>query len=414
MTTSALSSDPSAPEPRYAWAMLVIGVALLALNMGALSSLSIFLKPVSQQFGWTRGATAFAYTGAALSIGLAGLLWGRLADRYGARTIVIIGAIAQPTALTLLAGTASLPQFYAFYIVLAVCGVAAVNVPVIATVGLWFTRHKGTALGILSSGGPMGQIIVAFVAGQVIVAYGWRAGYLALAVIYAVVSIPLAFLIRRPPVLTSARAAATAPLAGRMSLPTPLVVGWLSVATIFCCATMSVPIVHTVAMLTDRGMAYNDAVRVFLIMVGSGMFGRVLLGRVTDHLGGLWSYFLASLLQTVLVFWFIRVEWLPVLYVLSALYGIGFSGTMTAVWVCLRELVEPRVAATSLAVVTMFAWLGMGFGGWHGGHAFDLTGSYDRAYLDAVGTSIINLLIVGALIRRVSRARPLPAPQPAG
>jgi MFS family permease len=413
MTTFAHQSDPSAPEPPYAWVMLVVGTALLALNLGALSSLSVFLKPVSQHFGWPRGATAFAYTSAALTIGVAGVLWGRLADRYGARMIVIFGAIAQPTALTLLAGTASLSQFYAFYIVLAACGVAAVNVPVIANVGLWFTRRKGTALGILSAGGPLGQIIVAFVAGQVIVSYGWRAGYLTLAVVYAVVSIPLAFLIRTPPVLAKGGAATTS-AAGRPALPTPLVVGWLSVATIFCCATMSVPIVHTVAMLTDRGMAYNDAVRVFLVMVGSGMFGRILLGRVTDHLGGLWSYFFASLLQTVLVFWFIRLESLPVLYVLSALYGIGFSGTMTAVWVCLRELVEPRVAATSLAVVVGFAWLGMGFGGWHGGHAFDMTGSYDRAYLDAVGTSIVNLLVVGALIRRVARARALPAVQPAG
>jgi MFS family permease len=414
MTTSAPPFDPSAPEPRYAWVMLVIGTALLALNLGALSSISVFLKPISEDFGWSRGATAFAYTSAALTMGIAGVLWGRLADRYGARVAVVFGAIAQPTALTLLAGINSLPQFYAFYIVLAACGVAAVNVPIIANVGLWFTRRKGTALGVLSAGGPLGQIIVAFVAGQVIVAYGWRAGYLALAVVYAVISIPLAFMVRTPPVLAAGRAGAHATGLGAPILPTSTVVAWLSVATIFCCATMSVPIVHTVAMLTDRGMPYNDAVRVFLVMVGSGMFGRILLGRITDHLGGLWSYFLTSLLQTALVFWFVRLDSLPALFLLSALYGIGYSGTMTSVWVCLRELVEPRVAATSLAVVVMFAWVGMGFGGWHGGHAFDLTGSYERAYLDAVGTSVVNLLVVGALIRRAARARTVPAPQPAG
>jgi predicted MFS family arabinose efflux permease len=192
-------------------------------------------------------------------------------------------------------------------------------------------------------------------------------------------------------------------------------VAWLSAATVFCCATMSVPIVHTVAMLTDRGMAYPDAVRVFLVIMGSGVFGRVLLGRVTDYLGGLRSYFLASLLQTVLVFWFTRVEWMPLLYLLSAIFGIGFSGVMTSVWVCIRELVEPRVVATSLAVVVMFAWFGMGLGGWHGGHAFDLTGSYTLPYLDAVASGVVNLIIVGALIRRVSRAtRAVPVPQPAG
>jgi MFS family permease len=393
--------------------MLALGTALVALNLGALSSLSVFLKPISREFGWARGATALAYTIASATIGVAGVLWGRAADRYGTRPVVVLGALAQPAALVLLAGLTSLPQFYAFYIVLGALGVAAVNVPIIANVGLWFTHRKGMALGILSAGGPLGQVFVAFLSGQIIVAFGWRAAYLALAVVYAVVSIPLAFLIRTPPLLTAARTG-TGRATGGGVLPAPLVVAWLSVATIFCCATMSVPIVHTVAMLTDRGMPYGDAVRVLLVIMGSGVFGRVLLGRLTDRLGGLRSYFLASALQTALVYWFMRVESPLLLYLLSALFGIGYSGVMTAVWVCIRELVEPRVVGTSLAVVVMFAWFGMGLGGWHGGHAYDLTGSYTRPYLDAVGSGLLNLVIVGALIRRVSRTRAVPVAQPAG
>jgi predicted MFS family arabinose efflux permease len=97
------------------------------------------------------------------------------------------------------------------------------------------------------------------------------------------------------------------------------------------------------------------------------------------------------------------------------LFGIGYSGVMTSVWVCIRELVEPKHVATSLAIVTMFAWFGMGLGGWHGGHAYDLTGSYTRPFLDAVGMGVVNLIVVGALIRRVSRARAVvPVAQPAG
>jgi MFS family permease len=396
--------------------MLAVGTVLVALNLGVLSSLSVFLKPISQEFGWPRGATALAYTIGAVTIGLAGVFWGRMADRYGTRTIVLVGAVVQPTGLVLLAGTSSLPQFYTFYILLAALGVAAINVPTIANVGLWFTRHKGTALGVLSAGGPLGQIIVAFVAGHVIVSFGWRAAYLTLAVIYAVGSIPLAFMIRTPPVLLAARTATTTiTRTAEAILPAPLVVAWLSVATVFCCATMSVPIVHSVAMLTDRGMAYTDAVRVYLVIMGAGVLGRVVLGRITDHLGGLRSYFVTSVLQTVLLFWFLHVESRWLLYLLSVLFGIGYSGVMTSVWVCIRELVEPKHVATSLAIVTMFAWFGMGLGGWHGGHAYDLTGSYTRPFLDAVGMGVVNLIVVGALIRRVSRARAVvPVAQPAG
>ena len=392
-------------EPRYAWVMLAVGTVLIALNLGALSSISVFLKPVSAEFGWARGATALAYTAAALTIGASGVVWGRLADRFGTRPIALIGAIAQPTAWLLLATLVSLPQFYAFYILLGAFGIAAVNVPVIANVGLWFTKRRGTALGILSAGGPLGQSAVAMLAGYVMVAYGWRTAYLVLAIVYGILAVPLALLIRTPPAL--ARAGAGRPAAGDVApaiSPTALVT-WLSVATIFCCTTMAVPIVHTVAMLTDRGMAYADALRVFFVIMGSGVLGRVLLGRLTDYLGGLKTYFLASALQTVLVFWFTQLESLWALYVLSALFGMGFSGVMTSVWVCIREMVPARVAATALAVVVGFAWVGMGFGGWHGGHAFDLTGSYTRPYLDAVGSGVINLVIVGALIRYVGRGR---------
>lgn len=386
--------------------MLATGTTLIALNLGALSSLPVFLKPISTEFGWARGTTALAYTAAALAIGLGGLMWGRLADRFGTRRIVLIGAVAQPAAFFLLSHVTSLPRFYLLYILLGGLGFAAINVPIIANVGLWFSRRKGLALGILSSGGPLGQALIASVAASVVIAFGWRTAYLTLGIVYAMISVPLALLVRTPPVLAGGLSGSTA-TADRDDYPVapPVVVVWMSAAVVFCCTTMSIPIVHTVAMLTDRGIPYPTAVRIFFVIMASGVLGRVMLGRLTDYLGGLRSYLLASVLQTTLVFWFMRVESLPVLYVLSALFGLGFSGVMTSIWVSLREFVPPRVAATSLATVVMFAWMGMGFGGWYGGHVFDMTGGYTHSYAHAVVSGIINVAIVAALVRHVGRAR---------
>ncbi len=400
-----MSAQHATPEPPYAWVMLATGTTLIALNLGALSSLPVFLKPISTEFGWARGATALAYTAAALAIGVGGVMWGRLADRFGTRRIVLIGAVTQPLAFYLLSHVTSLPRFYLLYILLGGLGFAAINVPIIANVGLWFSHRKGLALGILSSGGPLGQALIASVAASVVVAFGWRTAYLTLAAVYAVVSVPLALLVRTPPILAASARDTTAIDRGDYPLAAPLVVAWMSAAALFCCTTMSIPIVHTVAMLTDRGIPYPTAVRVFFVIMASGVLGRVMLGRLTDYLGGLRSYLLASILQTTLVFWFMRVESMPVLYALSALFGLGFSGVMTSIWVTLRELVPPRVAATSLATVVMFAWMGMGFGGWYGGHVFDVTGGYTHSYAHAVVSGVINVTIVAALVRHVGRAR---------
>jgi MFS family permease len=390
--------------------MLGVGTVLVALNLGALSSLPVFLKPLSVEFGWARGATALAYSAAALTIGVAGVGWGRLADRYGTRPVVLIGAVAQPTAFLLLSFLDSLPEFYLLYMLLGGLGFAAVNVPIIANVGLWFTRRKGLALGILSAGGPLGQALVAFLAAQVVVAVGWRGAYLALAGLYAVLTVPLALIVRPAP-LASLPASRGRDEAGETyPVPARVVVAWIGAAAVFCCTTMSVPIVHTVSMLTDRGMSYTDAVSVFFVIMASGVLGRVLLGRVTDWLGGLRSYLLTAVLQTALVFWFTQAQSLPVLYLLSALFGMGFSGVMTSIWVCIRELVPPRVAGTSLGIVVMLAWFGMGLGGWYGGHVFDMTGGYTRSYGHAVLSGAINVVIVALLIRHVARARSRTAP----
>lgn len=401
-----MSDQHTAEDPRDAWVMLAVGTVLVALNLGALSSLPVFLKPLSTEFGWPRGATALAYTVATVTIGVAGVFWGRIADRYGTRPVVVIGALAQPIALFLLAGLESLPRFYALYMLLGGIGFAAINVPIIANVGFWFTRRKGLALGILSSGGPLGQGLVSFMAGHIVVAFGWRTAYLTLAVVYAVVAVPLALMVRTPPLLTFARRTTGVPATEDYPLPVPMVVAWLSLAVIFCCTTMSVPIVHTVAMLTDRGIPYPDAVRIFFVIMASGVLGRVLLGRLSDRLGGLCSYLLTSILQTTLVFWFTQVESMPLLYLISALFGLGFSGVMTSIWVTLREMVPPRAGATSLAIVVMFGWFGMGFGGWYGGHVYDVTGGYTHSYGHAVTSGVVNVVIVAALVWRVRQAGP--------
>ena len=76
-------------------------------------------------------------------------------------------------------------------------------------------------------------------------------------------------------------------------------VAWISAAIIFCCICMSVPIVHLVPLLTDRGISLNSATQVLMVLMFSGAFGRVLGGRLGDTIGALPAYMLMSLGQTI-------------------------------------------------------------------------------------------------------------------
>ena len=98
-------------NPIYGWVMVFAVFILSALSFGALGSISVFLKPLSAEFGWSRGETAFGYTVISFSSALFGMLWGYVADRYGSRYFGFIGAIAMTLSLFLLSKNQNIYQF---------------------------------------------------------------------------------------------------------------------------------------------------------------------------------------------------------------------------------------------------------------------------------------------------------------
>ena len=79
-------------DPAYGWVMVFAVFLLSALAFGALGSISVFLIPLSTEFGWSRGETSLGYTVISFSSALFGVLWGYIADRFGTRWFGLIGA----------------------------------------------------------------------------------------------------------------------------------------------------------------------------------------------------------------------------------------------------------------------------------------------------------------------------------
>ena len=152
-------------DPSYGWVMVFVVFVLSSLSFGTLGAISVFLKPLSDEFGWGRGETAFGYTAIAFSSALFGILWGHVADRYGTRWFGIVAALAMSISLLLLSGQQTIVEFYAFYFLFGAFGNAMLTAPLFANVGFWFRKNPGLALGITASGGAVGQGVVPFLAG---------------------------------------------------------------------------------------------------------------------------------------------------------------------------------------------------------------------------------------------------------
>ena len=377
----------------YGWIMVLVVFVLSGLAFGSMASISVFLKPVSLEFGWSRGQTSFAYTVASLSSAVFGVLWGQVADKYGTKWFGFVGAICMSLILFALSSLDSLVQFYTLYFLFGAMGSALLFSPLYANVGFWFKENPGLALGLAASGGAIGQAFIPHLSGILIESTGWKMAYVNLAIIYILISLPIAFLIKESPWRINARnqeeeEERSFPLSEKE------VVSWISVAVIFCCICMSIPIMHLVPLLTDKGFSLEFATSVLMILMICGAFGRILGGMLGDYIGALPGYILMSLGQTIFVVWFPHLISPTSIYVLAALFGFTYSGVMSSILVCTRIMVSAKFGARAMSLTSLFGWIGMGLGGFLGGYFFDIYGDYSWAYTFAGITGIVNLFIL--------------------
>ena len=377
----------------YGWIMVLVVFVLSGLAFGSMASISVFLKPVSLEFGWSRGQTSFAYTVASLSSAVFGVLWGQVADKYGTKWFGFVGAICMSLVLFALSSLDSIVQFYTLYFLFGAMGSALLFSPLYANVGFWFKENPGLALGLAASGGAIGQAFIPHLSGILIESSGWKMAYVNLAIIYILISLPIAFLIKESPWRINARnqeeeEERSFPLSEKE------VVSWISVAVIFCCICMSIPIMHLVPLLTDKGFSLEFATSVLMILMICGAFGRILGGMLGDYIGALPGYILMSLGQTIFVVWFPHLISPASIYVLAALFGFTYSGVMSSILVCTRIMVSAKFGARAMSLTSLFGWIGMGLGGFLGGYFFDIYGDYSWAYTFAGITGIVNLFIL--------------------
>jgi MFS family permease len=366
-----------------------------------LISISAFLKPISADFGWLRGETSFAYLVGAIAMGLGGIAMGYLSDRYSTRPVVVVGILCLGGSLLLLATQSALWQFYLFYALLGGFGSSALDAPLLANVGNWFQRNKGLALGVALAGRALGQGLVPFTAGLLIASYGWRSAYAILGIASIAGMLPLALMLRNPPGLAQAKEASRrlsdADQQATYPAPPMVVIAWLSTAGLFCCTCMGTAMVHAVAIAEDAGIGTKEAAGVILLIYVSGFFGRIVFGTLSDRIGSIRSYWTASFGQTALIYLFTQMHSLTGFYVHAVIFGFFMSGVMTGLIACVRELIPVHVRGTSNGIVLLFAWVGMGLGGYQAGQLFDWSGAYNISYAAAAAMGMVNLLIVGAL-----------------
>jgi MFS family permease len=167
-----------------------------------------------------------------------------------------------------------------------------------------------------------------------------------------------------------------------------------------CCVAMSMPQVHIVAYCADLGYGPARGAQMLSLMLGLGIVSRLASGLITDRIGALSTLLLGSSLQGLALLLFLPFNGPVSLYVVSGLFGLFQGGIVPSYALIVRQYFPSAETGMRIGVVMMATLAGMALGGWMSGAIYDLTGSYQAAFINGSLWNVLNITLVLWLLRR--------------
>ena len=391
-------------DSRAAWVVATAALVILSIAYGAPLLAAVALKPIAAEFGTARAAVAaapsFAFVGAAFG----GIAAGWLTGWLGIRRIVLFGA-AMLAAGLVLSAAGGLFQLYAGHgVLMGLFGTSCMFSPIMTYVSRWFDRSRGAAVAMISSGQSLAGAFWPIVFQAGITEFGWRRTMLVFGLFVGATILVLAAIFLRPPPqpLPSKAGDGRDPKAGApvLGLSPNLAMIILSVAIFCCCVPMAMPSQHIVAFCGDLGFASQIGAAMLSVLLGSAFVARQFWGWAADRIGGLQTLLWSSIAQATALSGFLLTKDEAALFVVSAAFGLGFSGLLPAYVIAIREYYPVKEANWRVPTIYFAGFLGMAAGGWGAGALYDHFGYYLPAFAVGIGFNIVNLVILLTLVFR--------------
>mgnify|MGYP006107255857 FL=1 len=387
--------DGDQPDSRYAWQRLLIALGLATIGGIGLWSVVVTLPAIEAEFGVDRGGASVPFSATMIGFAVGGILMGRLTDKFGVRTPVILGSISISLGYILASQASSMWQFtLAQAFLIGMFGSSSTFGPLVADVTLWFVRRRGIAVAIVASGNYLAGTIWPPLLQYAIDAFGWRMAHLSIGVFCLVTMPPLALALGKKTVFEETNILANSRnLVAKMQMSPSKIQAFIVIAGFACCMAMAMPQVHIVAYCGDLGFGVARGAEMLSLMLGFGIVSRLISGWIADRIGGLRTLLLGSSLQCLALFFYIPFDGLVSLYIVSALFGLSQGGIVPSYALIVREYFPAREAGARVSLVLMITIVGMAVGGWMSGEIYDLTGSYRMAFLSGIAWNLLNMSI---------------------
>ena len=396
---------------------MVVGAALIimAVMYGAYNSFGIFFKPVLTDFNWTRAVTSGGLSLSWIVHGLLGIIMGRLTDRFGPRVVLTICGFLLGLGYLLMSQIGTVWQLYLFYGVIIGAGMGGSWVPIVSTVARWFVKRRNLMTGIVLSGVSIGTLIGAPVASRLISAYDWRMSYVIVGGIVLVVAVLTAQLLRRDPTQARQRpyggskvekqefVSETHSLSLREAVHTQQF--WLTSGMFFCFGFLLYTIMtHIVLHAIELGISYISAANILATIGGLSIVGRIVLGSAADRFGNRQVFIIGFILMAATLFWLVPAKEVWRLYLFAVVFGFAFGGCATSESSLVAGLFGLSSHGLILGTINVLGFtFGAAIGPLIAGYIFDVTSSYQLAFIVCGAMSVVGLILT-ALLSPIERS----------
>ncbi len=396
----------------YGWVVVIASFIIFLVVFGARLSFGVFFKSLASEFGLTRAQTSGLYSAQWLVGCVLAIVGGWGADKFSPRILVGLMGSFLGLSLILTSQTHSLWQLFLVYGFLFAIGSGGIFGVVTSTVVRWFTRQRGFAIGLTTSGVGLGAVIMAPFATYLIENLGWRKSYIVIGIIAWLLILPMACLLRKDPsemgLLPDGAKSNRGPIersdlvVGSNNLPGYSLLRAFKTRNFWCLlfswllfsSCVYMVFTHIVPHVTDMEIPAMKAATIVSLIGVMNILGRLLVGRISDRIGRKMTVLACALCLAGTILWLIFSKDLWMFYFFAVAFGFFYGGLDATT----TSLVGDLFGLTSIGIVmgTLSAgWsLGAAIGPFLGGLIYDIHSNYSIAFTINVAAMIVVTLLL--------------------
>ena len=432
-----------APVPKrlyYGWIVVALSFFTVAMSATVQQSFIVIFPAMLKQFDWSRTVFSLAPALFGLVLSCNAFVVGTLSDRIDIKRLIPFGTALVAVGLVLCFFIRELWQLILFFGVLCAVGGSAISLlPNTIIISNWFVRRRGTAIGIIASGSGAGTLVFIPLLQLVISGWGWRTGYLALALVIGPVLIPLIILFQKshpeqmglkplgdeprssqPSASTvSESLPGSAAELGSNALRSREIVSsllrsrrfWLCVFQFIHGPQSTMPIItHHAVLQQGKGLIAMGSAVIVGVYGFSVFCGMIASGALSDRIGREWSYTAGTISILVGTVFLLSVPsgtglGLPLFY--AVFFGLGFGTRPSMDSATAADIFKGRYFGVIYGVLQLALGIGLFCGPILGGFIYDRNGSYKAAIVFCMIAVVVATLCIWAAAPRRGREQAL-------